>query len=155
MSDPGTSGQTVVVPTIHGSCVVWRDAGVLILGRSGSGKSQLALALMSDASSPGFLVADDRVMLRAEGENLMASAPPALRGKIERFGMGIETHQSLASAALDLVVQLTPRAEMERMPEPDSLVWEHHRIALAKLILPEQPCHGVSAIYATLNRMRT
>nr|WP_306264478.1 HPr kinase/phosphorylase [Pararhizobium sp. IMCC3301] len=146
------SDQTGVVPTIHGSCVVWRNAGVLIIGRSGSGKSQLALALMADAAAPGSLVADDRVVLQARQGLLVASAPLALRGKIERFGMGIETHETLDSAPLDLVVQLTPVGEMERMPEPHMLVWEHHGIALAKLILPEQPCHGVSAIFATLNR---
>ena len=152
LPDPVSSDQTGVVPTIHGSCVVWRNAGVLIIGRSGSGKSQLALALMADVAAPGSLVADDRVVLQANEGLLVASPPPSLRGKIERFGMGIETHKPLDCAPLDLVVQLTPRSEMERMPESHMLVWEHHGIALAKLILPEQPCNGVSAIFATLNR---
>lgn len=45
---------------VHGSCVAFGGAGVLILGPSGSGKSALALALIGLGAA---LVADDRVSL--------------------------------------------------------------------------------------------
>lgn len=140
------------IPAIHGTCVVCQAQGILITGRSGSGKSQLALALMSDAVRPCTLVADDGVFLQAKDTGLWASGPHALRGKIERYGMGIETHEFQESCRIALVVTLTPDDRMERMPEPDALVWTHLGISLPKLILPEQPHNGASAIFATLKR---
>lgn len=148
MPDDHTIGRA-----IHGTCVAWHKAGILIIGRSGSGKSQLALALMSDATRPCSLVADDGVLLRADGADLWANVPPTLRGKIERFGMGIETHDFEETCRLALVVKLTPRNRIERMPEPGAFIWRHQDISLPKLILPEQPVNGASAIYATLGRI--
>ncbi|MEH6724733.1 MAG: HPr kinase/phosphatase C-terminal domain-containing protein [Hyphomicrobiales bacterium] len=142
-----------MIPAIHGTCVVYQKSGILITGRSGSGKSQLALALMSDAARPSTLVADDGVLLRAEGTDLWASVPRRLRGKIERYGMGIEIHGFVETCRLVLVVELTPPDQIERMPEPDTLIWTHQKISLPKLILPEQPSNGASSIYATLKRI--
>lgn len=141
-------------PAIHGTVVVWQKAGILIIGRSGSGKSQLALTLMGDATRPCSLVTDDGVLLRADGADLWASAPPNLRGKIERYGMGIETHAFVETCRLALVVDLTPANRIDRMPEPDALIWMHEAVSLPKLILPEQPQNGVAAIYATLRRIK-
>lgn len=142
-----------MIPAIHGTCVVHEKAGILIIGRSGSGKSQLALALMNDAARPSILVADDGVLVRPEGTDLWASVPHRLRGKIERYGMGIEIHDFVEACRLALVVELIPHDRIERMPEPDALIWKHQHISLPKLILPEQPGNGVSAIYATLKRI--
>lgn len=150
MSEPRT-----IIPAIHGTCVVCETQGILITGRSGSGKSQLALALMNDAVRPCTLVADDGVVLQTKGTDLWASGPLALRGKIERYGMGIEEHEFQESCRIALVVALTPHDQMERMPEPEALVWTHQDISLPKLILPEQPCNGASTIYATLKRNNT
>lgn len=142
-----------MTPAIHGTCVVHRTQGILITGRSGSGKSQLALALMNDPVRPSMLVADDGVLLRAENAHLWASAPHTLQGKIERYGMGIEHYDFVETCRLALVVELTPHDQIERMPEPEALLWTHHDISLPKLILPEQPGNGVSSVYATLKRI--
>lgn len=144
-----------IKPALHGTCVVWQDAGILILGRSGSGKSQLALSLIGHVTHPGILVADDGVVLRIKGSQIWASVPPQIRGKIERYGMGIETHGFIESCQLKLVVALTTHDQMERMPEPDALIWTWQNISLPKLILPEQPNNGAAAIYATLKRIVT
>jgi HPr kinase/phosphorylase len=83
---------------LHGTCVSVGGEGVLILGKPGSGKSALALRLVDE---PGHgisgvplrseLVADDQVIVTRDQGRLMASAPGALRGKLEIRGLGIVT----------------------------------------------------------------
>ena len=103
------AGQSI----LHASCVAL-DAlnGVLILGPSGAGKSTLALQLMAYGA---HLVADDRVALRTYGPDVVASAPESISGLIEARGVGILRAQSLRSARIRLVVDLS-RDETERLP---------------------------------------
>lgn len=98
--------------TIHASAVAIAGRGLLILGPSGSGKSSLALALMGQGAQ---LVADDRVVLRAEGGRLLADCPPALAGRIEARGVGILRAQAAGPVALGQVVDLG-QAEPDRLP---------------------------------------
>lgn len=84
---------------------------MLITGRSGAGKSSLALHLMALGAS---LVADDRTCVRAGGERLQASAPETLRGLIEARGTGL-LKAAPVEAEVILVVDLD-RRESERLP---------------------------------------
>ena len=78
---------------IHASCVAREEAGVLLLGPPGSGKSDLALRLLEH----GFmLVADDRV----EIEGGIARPPPHLAGLLEVRGLGIVRLAHAAEASL-------------------------------------------------------
>ncbi len=71
----------------------------MLMGPSGSGKSDLVLRLLSR----GFdLIADDRV----EIVNGIASAPTALAGMLEVRGLGLMHLPHKPSAALALVVTL-------------------------------------------------
>ena len=84
---------------------------MLIVGPSGSGKSDLVLRLVSR----GFdLVADDQVDLR----NGFASAPPELAGLLEVRGLGIFRMRAVAQPVpLRLVVVLgEPGSEPEGKP---------------------------------------
>ena len=91
----------------HGSCAARDGAGVLLLGGSGVGKSDLVLRLLDR----GFeLVADDRVDV-TDG---MASAPPALAGLLELRGLGLLRLPFLAAARLYLVAQLG--GAVDRLP---------------------------------------
>ena len=91
---------------LHASCAA-RDAyGVLLLGPSGSGKSDLLLRLLDR----GFaLVADDRVDVEAG----MAKAPDALAGLIEVRGLGIVRLPYVPEVRVALAVALGPG---ERLP---------------------------------------
>ncbi|MDE0940637.1 MAG: HPr kinase/phosphatase C-terminal domain-containing protein, partial [Pirellulales bacterium] len=71
---------------VHATCVAIGEVGVLLRGPSGSGKSDLALRLIEGGAK---LVADDQVVLSEVAGSLLASAPAALRGKIEVRGCGI------------------------------------------------------------------
>ncbi|MGG5886713.1 HPr kinase/phosphorylase [Falsiroseomonas sp. HC035] len=103
--------------SLHGSCVAQDEEGVLILGPSGSGKSDLVLRLLGRGWS---LVADDQVELTASGQDLHAAAPDALRGLLEIRGLGLfEGLPTLAAVPLRLAVQLLPPgAPQARVPEP-------------------------------------
>ena len=71
---------------VHASTVAIDGRAVLISGPSGSGKSDLALRLLDR----GFtLVSDDQTIVRADGDRLIASAPPTIAGKLEVRGIGI------------------------------------------------------------------
>lgn len=97
---------------LHASCVATDGRAVLIAGPSGSGKSDLALRLMDR----GFtLVSDDRTIIRKEGERLVASAPPTIKGKLEIRGIGIVEVESVSDVPLALVVELT--SEYARLPD--------------------------------------
>jgi HPr kinase/phosphorylase len=103
--------------TLHATCVALGDRGVLITGPSGSGKSDLALRLIDGGAK---LVADDLTTLRAQGDSLIALAPPRLAGKIEVRGIGIMTVPSVHEVRLALEVALAPSAAIERLPEPET-----------------------------------
>ena len=91
----------------HASCAARDGAGVLLVGGSGVGKSDLALRLLDR----GFqLVADDRV----DVEDGVARAPAALAGLIEVRGLGLLRLPYLAMARLRLVAQLG--GDTDRLP---------------------------------------
>ncbi|MCW2242631.1 HPr kinase/phosphorylase [Azospirillum canadense] len=103
--------------TIHGTCVLISGIGVLLRGRSGSGKSDLALRLVDGGAR---LVADDQVELRMVHGRLMATAPAALAGLLEARGVGILPVPTADGAEVGLVVDLVPRDRVERLPEPET-----------------------------------
>jgi serine kinase of HPr protein (carbohydrate metabolism regulator) len=86
---------------------------VLLLGPSGSGKSDLALRLIDGGAR---LVADDRVAIECRGDRLIARPPPAIAGLIEVRGLGIMRIENCPSSALGLVVALGGTAP-PRLPE--------------------------------------
>jgi HPr kinase/phosphorylase len=100
--------------TLHGCMVDMRGIGVLIMGKSGSGKSETAIGLLERG---GALVADDMVRVRWANGELTAAAPALSRGYIEIRGIGIVNVANLYGLTsirpekrLDMVVNLTPHA---------------------------------------------
>ena len=98
---------------IHAGCVAIGGKGVLILGKSGQGKSDLALRLMDDGAR---LVADDRTLLAVIGGKLFAQPPTSIAGLIEVRGLGIVARPFAQKALVALAVQLGK--EDERLPRP-------------------------------------
>jgi serine kinase of HPr protein (carbohydrate metabolism regulator) len=94
--------------TIHATCVVLGEAGVLIRGSSGAGKSALADELLTSASG-GFarLIGDDRIVVTTLAGRLIAAGHPAIAGLIERRGAGIVRRDPEPGCVVRLVVDLT------------------------------------------------
>lgn len=99
---------------VHATCIDVAGSGVLLRGPSGSGKSDLALRLIDGGA---WLVADDQVELTAADGTLHAAPPPVLAGLLEVRGLGLVRLPFAAHAPLRLAIDLTPAAEVERLPE--------------------------------------
>ncbi len=126
---------------IHAGCVrlaraaapfgASEDAGVLLLGASGTGKSDLMLRLIAAGAE---LVADDRVDLVVDEDTLFATSPPVLAGLIEVRGLGIVALPHCQRAKVVLAVELTPGNIPPRLPEPER--WHPPEV----LALPTEFC---------------
>jgi serine kinase of HPr protein (carbohydrate metabolism regulator) len=136
--------------TMHASAALVGEHGVLIRGRSGSGKSSLLLALIMMDSRRNALIADDRVALAAHAGRVVATAPARLAGLIEVRGQGILKRPHISPAVIDLVVDLMAPAECPRMPEPGERT-EVAGVALPRLILPEGQNDAVLRILTALD----
>ncbi len=107
--------------TIHASCVVVGESGVLIRGASGSGKSTLARRLIETAQRRGRfarLVGDDRIVVEAQGGRLVARGHAALSGAIEVRGVGLVEASCERAALIRLVVDCAGD-QAPRWPAPD------------------------------------
>ncbi len=118
--------------TMHASCVLVGRSAVLIRGRSGSGKSRLALALIDAFPKTARLVADDRVHLISAHGRLLAMAPDAIKGRLEVHGLGIRIVDYEPLALVTLVVELGA-TDAARMPEDAARSIEISGVKLSRL----------------------
>lgn len=99
---------------LHATCVAVDGRGVLIVGPSGSGKSALALRLLSLGAR---LVADDRTEVTVTGGRLVARCPVQIAGLIEARGVGLLRAPVVDQAEVALVADLG-QEEDQRLPPP-------------------------------------
>ena len=102
--------------TLHATCVAIKGHGVLLIGASGSGKSDLALRLIDRGA---ILIGDDGVVIEARGDRLYASPGPNIEGQIEVRGLGILEIPFAVGTPLTLGVALdqpVPRMPDEMLP---------------------------------------
>ena len=110
----------------HGTLVQVANLGVLILGKSGSGKSALALSMIDQPGRgigkevlAAMLVADDQVCLSQDevSGKIIGKPPGSLAGLMEIRGIGIVSLAYVPSCYVDLIVQISAPDEIERMPD--------------------------------------
>ena len=126
MSAPPLSSET-----IHVSSVAIDGRAVLIGGRSGAGKSDLALRLIDRGAA---LISDDYTFVRRVRTQAIASAPERIAGKIEVRGVGIVTLDTVQEVPVALYVDLS--GEPVRLPEGKD------RIAVAGISIPSVALDG-------------
>mgnify|MGYP003439967826 FL=1 len=147
--------ESKLAPTtaIHGVLVDVYGIGVLLIGKSGVGKSETALELVKKGHR---LVADDCVEIRQESENLLiGSPPPLLEHLLEIRGIGIIDIMTLFGASavrpskrITLIVELE-NWDSEKSYDRLGLDEEKMRIIdtnVTKLTIPVQPGRNVSVI---------
>ena len=111
--------------TVHASCVVVGEAGILIRGPSGSGKSALARALIDLAHERGLfarLVGDDRIVLKTQGGRLVARPVATIQGLMEVRGQGIAQIAHEGAAVVRLVVDCLTQSPPRYPDDSDRMV---------------------------------
>lgn len=105
--------------SLHGCMLDYRGIGVLIVGKSGSGKSETALGLLERGAA---LVADDLVRVKQLGKELHAECAAVAQGFIEMRGIGIINVSNLyglgairPNKRLDLVIELKPASDLNNV----------------------------------------
>jgi serine kinase of HPr protein (carbohydrate metabolism regulator) len=129
MSAPSLSSET-----LHVSSVAIGGRAVLIGGRSGAGKSDLALRLIDRGA---ILVSDDYTFVRRDKGRAMASAPQRIAGKIEVRGVGIIELETIGDVPVALFVDLS--GEPVRLPDAEE------RINVAGVSIPSIALDGHQA----------
>lgn len=115
---------------LHASAVAMEGRGLLILGRSGSGKSSLALELIAIGAT---LVADDRVVVTpGPGGKITLSSPDTIAGLVEARGIGL-LRLPHVSATLHAVVDLD-LTEAERLPPAREIVISGRSVACLRRV---------------------
>ena len=100
---------------IYATCVDIQSQGILIIGKSGSGKSDLALRLIEYKNA--ILVSDDRTEVYVEQGKLFATQPQEIKGLLEVRGVGIIKQDCIEKSEIKLVVNLVSDLhQIERMP---------------------------------------
>ena len=124
---------------VHGNAMLVGEAGLLVLGASGAGKSSLCLALLSAATIAGHfaaLIADDCTWLSRRGDRLIARATHDFAGFIERRGEGVIRASHEPAATIDLVIDLgAPGLSMPRAPDESEQVFEHDGVVVPKFFV--------------------
>jgi serine kinase of HPr protein (carbohydrate metabolism regulator) len=99
---------------LHATCVQLGGVGVVLLGASGVGKSDLALRLI-DAGA--LLVADDQLCVESGEAGLLGRPAENLAGLLEVRGLGILRLPYCQISLLGLVVELDSARRPPRLPE--------------------------------------
>ena len=142
--------------TRHGVLVEVYGEGILILGDSGIGKSELAIELVKRGHR---LVADDAVELRkVSNRQIMGTAPENIRHFIELRGIGIVNVARVfgvgavkLSESLDLVVQLEawdPTKNYQRTGL-ESEYYDILGVNIPSTIIPVSPGRNLAVVLET------
>ena len=102
---------------IHATCIDYKNYGILIMGASGSGKSDLGLRLIMDKGAE--LVADDYVTIKEYNGKIIAECPKNIEGIMEVRGLGLCNFIPKAQTTITLVIDLCSQDKIDRMPEDE------------------------------------
>lgn len=139
---------------IHGTCVLLGDKGVLITGAPGSGKTSLALRLVSSARRRGLfarIVADDQLLVSVRSGRIICRAPAAIAGLVELRGAGIAEVEYEQAAVVDLRIDLRPAGEIARLPDRSGMCFSMGKAQVFGMDLAEnRDCENEIVVFQAL-----
>ena len=107
---------------IHATTIEYKKKGIMIMGESSSGKSDLALRMIMQKKAK--LIADDRTEIAIKNGKIIAFCPQNIKNMIEVRGVGIMKIKAKKSTTISLVVELVKsREEIERMPKKETFMF--------------------------------
>ena len=126
---------------VHASAVVVGEAGILIHGAPGTGKSELAAQLVVEATRRGHfarLVGDDRILMAKAGGRILLRPHPGIAGLIEKRWEGIVAVACEPAVILRCVVDLEDSSTPlpARLPEDVELRMVWREISVRRLVFP-------------------
>ncbi len=139
--------------TFHGVLLDVKQLGVLILGKSGIGKSECAIDLIIGGSK---LIADDVIEIRRERRSrLIGTGPENIKYLMEIRGIGVVNIKNLFGAnsvmdkkEIDMVVELdqwNTDTEYERLGL-ETMSYEILGVKIPYIIIPVSPGRNVATI---------
>ncbi len=147
--------------TVRGVFMAVAGIGVLLTGKSGIGKSELALELLSRGHR---LIADDAPQFSRTGpDTLVGSCPPVLQDFLEVRGLGVLSIRSIFGDSavkkrknLHLIVELKPASEIDYLKldrlksysEPMKLLG----VKVPTVLLPVAPGRNLAVIIESAAR---
>ncbi len=124
----------------HGVFLNVLNAGVVIIGNSGVGKSELALGLIDRGHK---FIADDIIEIRMENSRLIGSCPALLQDFLEVRGIGVLNIAKLFSSAviqkehpIDIAVEFK-NYELEGLRDIDRIHGEHGIVEWLGIPIPK------------------
>jgi len=97
----------------HSTSVVIEDCGIMIIGCTGCGKSDLALRLIDSGAT---LISDDVTICKKKKKEIFLFAPKETKGLLEVREIGIITVPFIENVKLSLLVELIDK-EGIRIPK--------------------------------------
>ncbi|NLY62599.1 MAG: HPr(Ser) kinase/phosphatase [Erysipelothrix sp.] len=142
--------------SLHGTLMNVYGTGVLIMGASGVGKSELALELINRGH---VLIADDRVVTYNMHNSIIGKPPEILEGVLEVRGIGIINVMQMFGASailesinIDVVIYLDPwdgKKEYERLGETVQTYMNILGIDIPKIEFPVKVGRNMAVLVET------
>lgn len=150
----------LLAPTevMHGVLVDVFGVGILIVGKSGVGKSEIALELVNRGHR---LVADDSVVIKNINDQLIGRAPERIRYYMEIRGIGIINVQMMfgpgsirPEKSIDIVAELSPWEEGKHYDRigTEEVYEEILGIPKLKVTIPVSPGRNIPIVLETAAR---
>ncbi len=134
---------------IHATLVSLHGKGLLLIGESGAGKSDIALRLIMEKGAT--LVADDRVNLEVSNGVLYGYTPKEIEGLLEIRNVGIGKFSFQQKEKIDFCIELCKnRNQLERLPNVEYV--DFLGVSITKLKLYPFDCSILCKIVAKIDR---
>lgn len=133
---------------IHATFISLKNKGILLIGKSGVGKSDLALRMIMDYGA--VLVADDRVNIEYINGEIYGSAPKEIFGLLEIRNVGIGKFKTKEKEKIYLCVELSDnKDELERLPDEEFA--DFLGVSVTKIKLYPFDCSTICKIIAKIS----